>query len=326
MRQRQSRLTSVNHRPLRIGCGAGYSGDRIEPAVELAEHGDTRLPRVRVPGRAHDRARPAGARGATPPRGFDPAARGAHAGRAARLRGGDGITRHHQHGRRQPAGRRRDWCARRARRWACAASRIAAVTGDDVLDAVRAGGSTAASRPDEPVATLGNRSCPPMPTSAPSPSSTALARGRRRRRHRPRRRSVAVPGAADRTTFGWAHDDWPRSAAARWSGHLLECAGQVTGGYFADPGVKDVPDLARLGFPLAEVGAGRQRRRHQGRRARAGRSPSPPARSSCSTRCTTRRPTSRRTWSPTSAASASTTGARPGAVSRRRAGVRGPTR
>ena len=25
---------------VRIGCGAGYSGDRIEPAVELAEKGD----------------------------------------------------------------------------------------------------------------------------------------------------------------------------------------------------------------------------------------------------------------------------------------------
>jgi Acyclic terpene utilisation family protein AtuA len=37
-------------------------------------------------------------------------------------------------------------------------------------------------------------------------------------------------------------------------GHLLECAGQITGGYFADPGYKDVPDLARLGFPIAEVG------------------------------------------------------------------------
>ena len=37
------------------------------------------------------------------------------------------------------------------------------------------------------------------------------------------------------------------------SGHLLECAGQITGGYFADPGFKDVAGLARLGFPLAEV-------------------------------------------------------------------------
>ena len=36
-------------------------------------------------------------------------------------------------------------------------------------------------------------------------------------------------------------------------GHLLECAGQVTGGYYADPGVKDVPDLYKLGFPLIEV-------------------------------------------------------------------------
>ena len=29
---------------------------------------------------------------------------------------------------------------------------------------------------------------------------------------------------------------------------------QITGGYFADPGYKDVPDLARLGFPIGEVG------------------------------------------------------------------------
>ena len=36
-------------------------------------------------------------------------------------------------------------------------------------------------------------------------------------------------------------------------GHLLECAGQVTGGYFADPGCKDIPDLAALGFPIAEI-------------------------------------------------------------------------
>jgi Acyclic terpene utilisation family protein AtuA len=36
-------------------------------------------------------------------------------------------------------------------------------------------------------------------------------------------------------------------------GHLLECAGQITGGYFADPPYKNVPNLARLGFPLADV-------------------------------------------------------------------------
>lgn len=36
-------------------------------------------------------------------------------------------------------------------------------------------------------------------------------------------------------------------------GHLLECAAQITGGFFADPGYKDVPDLWKVGFPIAEV-------------------------------------------------------------------------
>jgi len=35
-------------------------------------------------------------------------------------------------------------------------------------------------------------------------------------------------------------------------GHLLECAGQVMGGYFADEGRKDVPELWNLGFPFAD--------------------------------------------------------------------------
>jgi hypothetical protein len=33
----------------------------------------------------------------------------------------------------------------------------------------------------------------------------------------------------------------------------MECAAQVTGGYFADPGYKSVPNLAYVGFPIAEV-------------------------------------------------------------------------
>jgi hypothetical protein len=53
----------------------------------------------------------------------------------------------------------------------------------------------------------------------------------------------------------WAMDDWEHLASALTVGHLLECAGQVTGGYFADPGVNDVPGLADLGFPFADVSA-----------------------------------------------------------------------
>ncbi len=53
--------------------------------------------------------------------------------------------------------------------------------------------------------------------------------------------------------FGWRLDDWQRLGQGTLIGHLLECAGQLTGGYFADPGKKDVPGLAHLGFPLAEI-------------------------------------------------------------------------
>src|SRR5215211_6049107 len=53
--------------------------------------------------------------------------------------------------------------------------------------------------------------------------------------------------------FGWAADDWDRLAAGTLVGHLLECGAQVTGGYFADPGVKDVPGMDAIGYPIAEV-------------------------------------------------------------------------
>jgi hypothetical protein len=55
--------------------------------------------------------------------------------------------------------------------------------------------------------------------------------------------------------YGWSLDDWDRLGRGTMAGHLLECGAQVTGGYFADPGVKDVPDLANVGFPIAEIDA-----------------------------------------------------------------------
>jgi hypothetical protein len=53
--------------------------------------------------------------------------------------------------------------------------------------------------------------------------------------------------------FGWDRDDWTRRGRAVMTGHLLECGVQVTGGYFADPGLKEVPDLHNIGYPLAEI-------------------------------------------------------------------------
>jgi hypothetical protein len=52
---------------------------------------------------------------------------------------------------------------------------------------------------------------------------------------------------------GWREDDWNMLAAGTLAGHLLECGAQVTGGYFADPGCKNVAGLDEVGYPIAEV-------------------------------------------------------------------------
>ncbi len=58
-----------------------------------------------------------------------------------------------------------------------------------------------------------------------------------------------------RHAFGWQAEDWDRIALATAVGHLLECCTQVSGGYFAHPGLKDVPDLANVGCPIASIEA-----------------------------------------------------------------------
>ena len=53
--------------------------------------------------------------------------------------------------------------------------------------------------------------------------------------------------------FEWSPDAWNLLGSGTLAGHLLECGAHVTGGYFADPGYKEVPNLADVGFPIAEV-------------------------------------------------------------------------
>jgi hypothetical protein len=53
--------------------------------------------------------------------------------------------------------------------------------------------------------------------------------------------------------FGWDPLDHDRLGMGNGIGHLLECGAQVTGGYFSDPGFKDVPEPWNLAFPIAEV-------------------------------------------------------------------------
>jgi hypothetical protein len=52
--------------------------------------------------------------------------------------------------------------------------------------------------------------------------------------------------------FGWKPDDWDKIAAGTVAGHILECGGQASGGNFSADW-RSVPDLAHIGFPIAEA-------------------------------------------------------------------------
>ncbi len=235
-------------RSIRIGSGAGYSGDRIEPAVELVERGDIQyLAFECLAERTIALAQQA--RLADPDGGYDPLLRARFeavlAGCAAR-----GIKILSNMGAANPVGAAAE-VARIARALGISGLKIAAITGDDVLAAVREGNFPLLERPGT-IADLDGSEISANAYLGVEPIVAALRDGA----------DIVITGrVADPALFlaplvhefGWSLDDYATLGRGTVVGHLLECAGQITGGYFADPGYKDVADLARLGFPLAEV-------------------------------------------------------------------------
>ncbi len=53
--------------------------------------------------------------------------------------------------------------------------------------------------------------------------------------------------------FGWKTDDYNLLGKGTVIGHLMECAGQISGGYFADPIKKTVKNMENLGHPFADI-------------------------------------------------------------------------
>jgi Acyclic terpene utilisation family protein AtuA len=233
---------------IRIGAGAGYSGDRIEPAVELAERGELdylvfeclaeRTIALAQQARRND-----------PDAGYDPllADRFNAVLRPCVANKVKVIT---NMGAANPAGAARA-AARIARDMGFLGLKVAAVSGDDVMEALRHRDLPLMETQGR-VADVTERMISANTYLGAGPIVEALAGGA----------DIVITGRVSDPAlflaplmyeFGWASDDWDRLGKGTVVGHLLECAGQVTGGYFVDPGYKDVPDLARLGFPFADV-------------------------------------------------------------------------
>ena len=130
--------------------------------------------------------------------------------------------------------------------------KVAAVTGDDVTDLVRASDPVLLET-GEPFSRARHRYHLDQRLSRRRRDRSRLCGGCRRDRDRPR------DGLArSRSGRSWRRSAGSRTISTPWRaacspGHLLECGGQATGGYFAEPGLKDVPDVDRIGFPIAEV-------------------------------------------------------------------------
>lgn len=52
--------------------------------------------------------------------------------------------------------------------------------------------------------------------------------------------------------FGWSLDDWDRLASGTIAGHIIECGAQCSGGN-CQYEWQSIPDLANVGFPIAEA-------------------------------------------------------------------------
>ena len=240
----------ANH--VRVGAGAGFAGDRLDPAIALAEHGRLdflvfELLGERTVAAAQRREKE------TANTGFDQtlierivSVAGHCAANGTRIitNGGAANPKAAAH------------AVAEAIRPLNIDMPIAYVTGDDVLRIVES---------DDPVTWETGQ--PASVADGELISANAYLGSQPIRRALDAGAHIVITGrVADPSLyvgalahyFDWDHHDAELIGRATVIGHLLECAGQVSGGYFADPVTKSVSGLAALGFPFADVDADAQ--------------------------------------------------------------------
>jgi len=230
---------------LRIGCGAGFSGDRLEPSVILLEKAELDyLVLECLAERTIALAQKRKAQDAST--GYDPLLEKrmrlylpllkknnvrliTNMGAANPIAAADKIIA----------------IAKELR----IKIKVAAVTGDDVFDKINK--ETIALETGEPLYKAGEliSANAYLGADALLPALQSDA-------------DIIITGrVADPSLFvapmvhelGWDMNDFNVMGQATVIGHLMECAGQIAGGYFVDPVKKQVEGMAQLGHPYVDI-------------------------------------------------------------------------
>ena len=135
--------------------------------------------------------------------------------------------------------------------------KVGIVTGDDIMDRIddllARGVELRNMDTGEPLATVRDRIQSANAYLGAEPIVSALNQGAQ----------IVITGRCTDTgltlapmihEFGWAADDWDRLAAGTIAGHIIECGAQCSGGN-CQYEWQDIPDLANVGFPIAEAKA-----------------------------------------------------------------------
>jgi hypothetical protein len=238
-----------NAKHLRVGVGASFADDRIQPAVDLAERGELdylvfeclaertiareNLTRVKSPDKGYT-PRLLDRMGAVLPACLKQGIRiVTNMGAANPVGAAQAVFRH-------------------VKEQQLGSVSCAVVTGDDVADLLRMQPQLPLMETGEPLESL----LPKMASANAYLGADVIVRALETGAQIVLTGRVADPSlflAPLMHHYGWSYDDLPRLAAGTAVGHLLECSASVSGGCFADPGKKEVEDLARLGFPYADV-------------------------------------------------------------------------
>lgn len=234
---------------IRVGTGAGFSDDRFEPARDLAERGAVDYLVFECLAE-RTIARETLARLKDPERGYTPylVERFEAVLPACRERNVRVVT---NMGAANPMA-----AARKVREVAQSLGLgdipVAVVTGDDVAEVMRKNPGLSLMESGDPVESLLPKMAAANAYLGADIIRDALATGA----------PIVMTGrVADPSMFlgallhghGWSYDDYPKLAAGTLAGHMMECAAQLTGGCFIDPGRKDAEDAVNIGFPYADV-------------------------------------------------------------------------